>query len=621
MSSPKRLGELITVSKVKINLHAVFYLVLIMLVSILVLFKAGLVGSGGIANPGDTGFHFFPEHVLRIMLTLWEARVKTGMLFPLVGTQIPIMAVLAILERIGLSGVSLNHLWFIFALTLQGWAAYYFVSVFLTSKHKQVIAFLCALAYMLSPLNYNLIMGSINIMYSKAATVFALAFYIRGLEEKDLFNRYSILFAVALAFSATDPVSFGMAIAIIVSYFLFRIFLTRKNIRTIVLFTVLALGLVSLLNLSWISGFIADTFTAGKGMVESYLPNPEENIGVLQYLSQFTQTSNIIRLVRGVDVRDTSGLQYYILSPTLILGTFILLIVTFGLLLKRNVLRIYKNSSYFLLLAIFSILLVSGSRPPLGHVFTLLWNYLPGFQVFRNPLKFFWPGAIAYTYLFAVSLEISYSWIEGKVHSNRFLHRLRASTLLSVALVAILLMYSWPFFSKSLANILGPSKLPQYYLDVRRYLLLQKEDSRIFVLPIINWNLKYTWSKTDMSDILLEFSPKPLVFNPTSYSLDHKALYNKKVYQLYSEGKFNIATRLLSLKNVEYVLLREDLDEDYGGTRPRLTIPTATLKELIDSRGSESLKLEKLFGKLNLYKISDEYFLPHIYASPDETSL
>lgn len=85
-------------------------------------------------------------------------------------------------------------------------------------------------------------------------------------------------------------------------------------------------------------------------------------------------------------------------TPT-VFYVFPFIFYTAPFLLKRPI------GWFFVALSLFSAFLTKGTNPPLGEVYTYLLQVLPGFQLFRDPSKFYVPLIVSYTLLFGLVVE------------------------------------------------------------------------------------------------------------------------------------------------------------------------------------------------------------------------
>lgn len=120
---------------------------------------------------------------------------------------------------------------------------------------------------------------------------------------------------------------------------------------------------------------------------------------------------------------------------------FIPLFSILGWLVSRK----SKYSLYFMLLLIIGILLTKQFNQPFGYIYTLLFDYVPGFKLFREPLKFFSAVGIAHPVL--IGFLVAYL-------EKRKLKKYLLATL--AILLAIVFMIATPIFTGRAGTIFTP---------------------------------------------------------------------------------------------------------------------------------------------------------------------
>lgn len=71
------------------------------------------------------------------------------------------------------------------------------------------------------------------------------------------------------------------------------------------------------------------------------------------------------------------------------------------ILLKRK----DKTVGFWLIIALVGIFLSKGSQEPLPGIYTFLFTHLPGFSLFRDPVKFYFLSALAFTVLISLTID------------------------------------------------------------------------------------------------------------------------------------------------------------------------------------------------------------------------
>jgi len=176
---------------------------------------------------------------------------------------------------------------------------------------------------------------------------------------------------------------------------------------------------------------------------------------------------------------------------------------------------------------------------------------------------------------------------------------------------AFLLLHSYPYFSRDYVSHINTEKVhsdnlfPEYYSYARIWSNLHKDDN-VISIPIAYYSLYlYRWydhfignhyDYGGMPDIIYHFN-----------SIGRTAINYYEHRQLFR----NYDNRLLSIFNVDYVLNQADLD---------VTSYASSLDSLVDLaslNGAIEEKPVRQFGKLFLYKVKDEFYLPRVFAEAD----
>lgn len=133
-------------------------------------------------------------------------------------------------------------------------------------------------------------------------------------------------------------------------------------------------------------------------------------------------------------------------------------ILTFSIFLFK---KLPKEVGFFLLMALTGIFLVKATQPPLGFLFNFMFNYIPGFFLFRDSSKFFIYIAFAYSILVAIGFE-KISQIKFKILKIKLV-----DLLFSLVIVYFLILYS-PVITNQLTGWLGVSSDYSKYQSLAR---------------------------------------------------------------------------------------------------------------------------------------------------------
>jgi hypothetical protein len=193
-----------------------------------------------------------------------------------------------------------------------------------------------------------------------------------------------------------------------------------------------------------------------------------------------------------------------------------------------------------------------------------------------------------------------------------------AKIIVGIFSFLIFVVYMWPFWTGDLMYAGGKTKpsarvrIPDCYYEAKEWLSQQQEQFKILSLPhqegvCYDWEYGYVGSddpaiRLFQRPILTTYVPNDEIIG--SYLSDLLGLFTKP------GGSKNIA-KFLGLTNIRYVLLHNDLN--YLINTPNPEIKSEDIGSILNSQ--EGIHLERSFDKLDFYKISDGYFLPHIYTS------
>lgn len=136
-----------------------------------------------------------------------------------------------------------------------------------------------------------------------------------------------------------------------------------------------------------------------------------------------------------------------------------------------------KRIGFWSLIALIGIFLSKGSQEPLPEIYNFLFSYIPGFSLFRDPVKFYFLTTIAYTILIAFTVEnlLKYSF------KNQFLNKLiRALPFLIIIYILYLVR---PVFLGQMNGMLSFPLYQKEYSELANNLLKQEDPSVVFWVP------------------------------------------------------------------------------------------------------------------------------------------
>ena len=220
------------------------------------------------------------------------------------------------------------------------------------------------------------------------------------------------------------------------------------------------------LNLYWILPTIR---LGAPTQLESYRES-----GWMNYLS-IAKFSDGISLLHPNWPENIFGKTYF-MKPEFI----ILPILAFSslLFLKSLITNYQLLITYFALLALIGTFLAKGVNPPLGMINRWLFQ-IPGFNLFRDPTKFYILVALSYSLLIPFSISQIYIWLTSKFKASKYL-----ANLFLLFVICWLLFLIKPLILGQLGGTFKAKEVPQEYIILKDFLVNDQSSGRVLWLPV-----------------------------------------------------------------------------------------------------------------------------------------
>ncbi|RZD16869.1 MAG: hypothetical protein EVJ46_01125 [Candidatus Acididesulfobacter guangdongensis] len=277
----------------------------------------------------------------------------------------------------------------------------------------------------------------------------------------------------------------------------------------------------------------------------------------------------------------------------------------------------FKKFIMIILLFLLGIYFSIGAKPPFSDIKIWLFQHLPFTKLFNENYAFNSFVVVSASILFAYGIGIIYNAIKKKL---RYLY---ANIIISILLFIFLGLYVFPLWSNNIfkgyqfyngKKILFSIKIPDYYNKVKKYFKQRKVNYNILTLPLVSSENHYNWhfgfEGNGLTFLLYEHSS---ISNLMHGLFSQDILINK--FQNNDYKKFINAANLFSIK---YIVLQNDILEYhkyYTLIKNHFNlkhISKAELRSILNT--SKGIKLARKFGKLDIYKISDKYFLFKVWT-------
>jgi hypothetical protein len=401
-----------------------------------------------------------------------------------------------------------------------------------------------------------------------------------------------LLFAIQVMFDIR------VAYIQIVSIFLYMVFFIcfiskKRNMQSVynLIFYSLAIPIITtaLLHTFWLLPLLL-TKSSGASIV-SFHPTLDE----VKFFS-FAKLENSISLLHPNWPENIFGKVYFMKPEFLILPLLAYLPLLF---ISKQFKKQDRNKNililFFSLLGLLGAFLAKGANEPFGSAYLWLFSHVPGFSMFRDPVKFYIPVAIAFSVLIPESLSKLSSFFADRFSAQRRIYIDFAISLAFIILYLILIRQTFFHFSQ---GILQTRTIPAEYYALQDFLREQKQFSRVLWMPA-QQRFAYV-SDTHPSLNGYEF------FHVSSASGMIAVLQKKSTKMLLQEGA------------VKYVILPYDSEKEIFLT-DRTYDDRLYNKSLFALEKLAWLKKERQFGKLVVFSI--EQSKDHFWSSSNQKLL
>jgi len=557
----------IKISKLLLKYWPIIIITFISFILPAIWFKDGL-GIGYI----ETGLMYLiePSKLLNFSIYTWSDFTGLGSLNPSLQPA-TFFLVTSFLRLLGLPLVAIQYLTFASILIISA-LAMYFVSkeLFKNYSNSNLISLFSALFYILNPYTMNVWHRFVSSIF--CLPLLPLIFLITVKLFKKPSFKYSLLFAVTIlvfSISAAGPHFFIAILIPPIFYTLFEI-IRIKDLRLMKLkYIGIGIMLTVLLNIWWIMQSIISVKQIYSAVGS---PTLSTNIGALNVVSKYYTILNISKLLNASNI-PWYGLNYNPGWIEFLIPALALIAVLFYL---KN-----KNILFLSILIIIGIFLGKGLQPPGGKIFEWLFLNIPGFAMFSLLLVIsvwpMWTGDVFSFSRTGVPLECKF---------------------IPTTKVAI----------------------PEYWREAADYINKDRTDNHLAFLPQAQFDettykWEYGYHGNDVTSVNSLFN-NPVISKPLigSYSENYRKFVLDENF--FKEQK--IIPQLFSYLNLKYILVRNDISPvTLGNAEPM--VPFDTIKNLLKSCGD--IAKINTFGKIDIYKLNDNYYLPHIYIPKNTGAL
>lgn len=424
----------------------------------------------GVITFGDWGYYSAARmHDFWPIPPIWNGGLGTGLADILSGPTLPLNFLHGLLDKFGVGFALSERLIWIFPAMLAGAFATYFLSKeFFASRMAGIIS-----AFFIVFNSYIAVVmtgGQFTVSSGDLLMPLILLLFCRFLRAPTL--KRLLMIALCLAIQVmydlrTTYITIGVLILFAVCYVLAQRpaeLAVRAILRIGGVFA--TAGMVGILiHAFWLlPGYYAERIA---------LPGGYTSAGWVYTLS-YMQLSHAFSVFHPFWYQET--FTPHIATPDPLF--FLIAVAAFGVFVRRKITFV---ELFLVSLALVGIFLVKGSNPPGGGIYIWLFSHLPGFQMYREPSKFFQPIALAYALLLG---RFATLWpVTGSKDRLRSLSVV-ARAIVPISCLGLVLYPIVPAFTDTTWGTLAPVTIPPEYIAFQHYIDSQPQFFRTLWIPV-----------------------------------------------------------------------------------------------------------------------------------------
>jgi hypothetical protein len=569
--------------------------------------------SSGLIDVGDSGFPLDPLADLNRYSYAWDDRVSMGQdNSQLMPSLFPYRFLLALLQMTGLPLTAIQRIWFIIVFSLPGISMYYFISKILRSADWGGARLVTAMFYMLNIYVYEQWqMGHYNLLLAYGSIPFVLGLITNLFEDQGILRigtAVSIpLVSMLFAAVASNPPTYLVTVVVVMLYTALALIANPRQLKKNLVAAALTIAVTLLINVWWILPYVSYLFSSLGLMGEFPISSSSQVISA----SSASSVLNLIRLQGDyIWYESFQGDPYvpfekfYSNDPIMIIGAFLLPLLAFSALLSNR--KYQKYSLFFGLLCIMGLFFSAGVHPPPGGIYKWMFKNIPGFFIFREPYtRFMQVSVLGYAVLVGLAVEQIFGLFNKKGIRKYFI----------TGLTFLVLVNAWPVFVWANSDYYSKnkilpksiiSKIPDFYYQSSQEINSAVEDSKTLLLPQqYYYATRWGYSGQDILDRLVG---KPIIHQKPDMGPFHSMQIHDLIYGAIDNSYGLSFWKILAIANVRQILQRNDVD-----TRYYSQTPPEEIRSFLSSQ--QGIVFSKTFGEHDLYRVDNQYFLPHIYAA------
>lgn len=360
----------------------------------------------------------------------------------------------------------------------------FFSSYFLFKKLFDNKKFAFLSSFMFSTNTYILMLvggGQIILGLAYGIIPFILLYAIDILNNSKFNLKHSFIFGLLISIQIFLDLRITYITLSAVGLYWLIALLSNKNLNYLLkslIFVLIIPGIVSaLLHAFW----LLPTILLHENPLQQ-LGSAYTTTGAVQYFS-FANFENTLSLLHPNWPENIFGKVGFMKPEFIILPILAFTSLFFIKKLKSSNERTYVL--FFALLGLIGAFLAKGANDPFGGIYLFLFNYFPGFFMFRDPTKWYTLVAISYSILIPFSVWNIYMLLSSKFKAQRskWGQIFNFQNLFILLLTSYLLLLIRPALLGQLTGTFKTTSVPSDYIKLENFLYKQNSFSRTLWVP------------------------------------------------------------------------------------------------------------------------------------------
>lgn len=413
---------------------------------------------------------------------------------------------------------------------------------------------LAALIYLFNTYILMMVGGGQIVGISLAYAVFPLVMW-QFISYSENHKKVSLIYKAinsGLLFALLIFFDLRFAYIFVFTIILFYLFTVRKNWGNVILLFVIALSIAGFIHAFWIVPVLLSHQNPVQALGSAYT-----SFQSVKYFS-FAKLEDSISLLHPNWPENIFGKVYFMRPEFLFIPIIVYTSLLFFKSKDKNIKsKIQLNNQkfnsnekieqsnnqlilFFAFLGLLGAFLAKGANDPFGVVYLWMFNYIPGFDLFRDPSKFYILVALSYSILIPLTIHSCIEWFNSRFKFQKAKLLFNIQNYVTHLLIIFFICF-WLFTLRQavfwqLNGTFKPVTIPANYLTLENYLSNQHQFSRSLWVPTTQ---RYAFSTTN---------------HPSVSAQDFFSLYdNNKLIQSVAKSE-----KQLQVAGIKYVIVPTD---------------------------------------------------------------